>query len=54
MCEIPNEIAQNKMFMQGVDKQGRPIAVVFGGRHIQNKIGGVEEFKRMTFLLPFY
>ncbi|XP_019229565.1 PREDICTED: patellin-4-like isoform X2 [Nicotiana attenuata] len=45
-CEIPNEIAQNKMFMQGVDKQGRPIAVVFGGRHIQNKIGGVEEFKR--------
>ncbi|XP_075075092.1 uncharacterized protein LOC142162640 isoform X1 [Nicotiana tabacum] len=46
VCEIPNEIAQNKMFMQGVDKQGRPIAVVFGGRHIQNKIGGVEEFKR--------
>uniref|UniRef100_A0A0V0IPC4 Putative ovule protein n=1 Tax=Solanum chacoense TaxID=4108 RepID=A0A0V0IPC4_SOLCH len=46
VSEIPNEIAQNKMFMQGEDKQGCPIAVVFGGRHIQNKLGGVEEFKR--------
>nr|GMD33906.1 random slug protein 5-like [Ipomoea batatas] len=43
--EIQNEIGQNKMFMQGVDKQGRPIAVVYGGRHLQNK-GGLEEFKR--------
>lgn len=43
--EIQNEIAQNKMFMQGVDKRGRPIAVVFGGRHLQNK-RGLEEFKR--------
>ncbi|KAJ8560006.1 hypothetical protein K7X08_004064 [Anisodus acutangulus] len=46
VCEIPNEIAQNKMFMQGVDKQGCPIAVVFGSRHIQNKLGGLDEFKR--------
>ncbi|WMV35224.1 hypothetical protein MTR67_028609 [Solanum verrucosum] len=46
VSEIPNEIAQNKMFMQGEDKQGCPIAVVFGGRHIQNKLGDVEEFKR--------
>lgn len=52
VCEVPNEIAQNKMFMQGVDKKGCPIAVVFGGRHIQNKIGGLEEFKRMTTFLP--
>ncbi|CAH9104769.1 unnamed protein product [Cuscuta europaea] len=45
--EVPNEIAQNKMFMQGVDKQGRPIAVVFGARHIQNNNkGGLHEFKR--------
>ncbi|PHT45943.1 hypothetical protein CQW23_15101 [Capsicum baccatum] len=48
VCEVPNEIAQNKMFMQGVDKKGCPIAVVFGGRHIQNKIGGLEEFKRFV------
>ncbi|XP_059289301.1 uncharacterized protein LOC132042794 isoform X2 [Lycium ferocissimum] len=49
--EIPNEIAQNKMFMQGVDKLGRPIAVVFGGRHMQNKIGGFDEFKRFVVLV---
>ncbi|KAI3455207.1 hypothetical protein Pfo_011870 [Paulownia fortunei] len=43
--EIPNQIAQNKMFMQGRDKQGRPIAVVFGSRHFPSK-GGVDEFRR--------
>ncbi|GLU20820.1 hypothetical protein SLE2022_370010 [Rubroshorea leprosula] len=43
--EVPNEIAQNKMFLQGRDKKGRPITVVLGARHFQNK-GGVEEFKR--------
>ncbi|CAN4100266.1 unnamed protein product [Withania somnifera] len=48
VSEIPNEIAQNKMFMQGVDKRGCPIAVVFGGGHIQNKLGGLEEFKRFV------
>ncbi|KAI3521103.1 hypothetical protein L1887_10562 [Cichorium endivia] len=46
VSEVQNEIAQNKMFMQGTDKNGRPIAVVFGGRHYCNKKGGVEEFKR--------
>ncbi|CAH9142723.1 unnamed protein product [Cuscuta epithymum] len=48
--EVPNEIAQKKMFMQGLDKQGRPIAVVFGGRHIQNNKGGLDEFKRYVAL----
>ncbi|KAG2702871.1 hypothetical protein I3760_06G110800 [Carya illinoinensis] len=43
--EIPNELAHNKMFMQGLDKNGRPIVVVFGGRHKQNNI---EEFKRFV------
>ncbi|GFQ01311.1 random slug protein 5 [Phtheirospermum japonicum] len=43
--EIPNEIAQNKMFLQGRDKKGRPIAVVFGSSHFPTK-GGVEEFRR--------
>ncbi|XVF08582.1 hypothetical protein REPUB_Repub07fG0015800 [Reevesia pubescens] len=43
--EIRHEIEQNKMFVQGSDKKGRPISVVFGGRHFQHK-GGVEEFKR--------
>ncbi|KAF5731006.1 hypothetical protein HS088_TW19G00609 [Tripterygium wilfordii] len=48
ITEVPNEIAQNKMFMQGLDKQGRPIAIVFGARHFQNKIGGADEFKRFV------
>ncbi|MFX9848059.1 SEC14 family lipid-binding protein, partial [Acinetobacter baumannii] len=45
--EISNEIAQNKMFMQGCDKQGRPIAIVLGARHFACK-GGVDEFKRFV------
>ncbi|KAL8042866.1 hypothetical protein ABFX02_09G080200 [Erythranthe guttata] len=44
--EITNEIAQNKMFVQGSDKQGRPIAVVFGSRHFACKGGCVDEFRR--------
>lgn len=43
--EVPNEIAQNKMFLQGNDKQGRPISVVYGSRHFSRK-GGLDEFKR--------
>jgi hypothetical protein len=46
LSEIPNELAQNKLFMQGVDKQNRPIVVVFGARHKPYK-GSLEEFKRM-------
>ncbi|TXG54468.1 hypothetical protein EZV62_019724 [Acer yangbiense] len=45
--EIPNEIAQNKVFLQGFDKKGRPIGVVFGARHFQNK-QNPEEFKRFA------
>jgi len=43
--EITNELAHNKLFMQGVDKKGRPIVVCFGGRHKQNNL---EEFKRFV------
>ncbi|XP_076940389.1 uncharacterized protein LOC143609546 [Bidens hawaiensis] len=46
VSEIPNHIAQNKLFMQGTDKTGRLITVAFGGRHYPNKGGGLEEFKR--------
>ncbi|PIN06211.1 Phosphatidylinositol transfer protein SEC14 [Handroanthus impetiginosus] len=47
--EIPNDLAHNKLFMQGYDKTGRPIVVVFAARH---KPGNVEEFKRfVTFTL---
>ncbi|XP_024172997.1 phosphatidylinositol transfer protein 3 isoform X2 [Rosa chinensis] len=43
--EVPNQIAQNKMFLQGSDKRGCPIAVLLGARHFQVK-GGLKEFKR--------
>ncbi|KAG5232828.1 phosphatidylinositol transfer protein [Salix suchowensis] len=46
LLETPNEVAQNKMFLQGSDKKGRPITVILGARHFQSK-GGLEEFKRM-------
>lgn len=48
LSEVPNELSQNKMFMQGFDKKGRPIATVLGARHFQNKLGGLEEFKRFV------
>lgn len=43
--EIRNDLSQNKVFMQGVDKQGRPIVVTYGARHIPSKTG-TDEFKR--------
>lgn len=49
--EVVNEIAQNKVFMQGKDKKGRPIIVVLGSRHFQNKLGGLDEFKRFVVFL---
>ncbi|KAK8648120.1 hypothetical protein V6N13_128882 [Hibiscus sabdariffa] len=45
--EIPTQLADNKFCMQGVDKQGRPIVVSFGGRHKPTK-GNLEEFKRFV------
>ncbi|KAL7197208.1 hypothetical protein ACSBR1_037097 [Camellia fascicularis] len=48
--EIPNDLAQNKLFMQGVDKMGRPIVVGFGSRHLPSK-GSLEEFKRNAITL---
>lgn len=45
--EIQYDLSQKKMFLGGFDKQGRPIHVVFGGRHFPNpKTGGLDEFKR--------
>ncbi|KAL7135232.1 hypothetical protein ABFS83_11G079600 [Erythranthe nasuta] len=47
--EIPNDLAHNKLFMQGYDKTGRPIVLVFAERH---KPTTVDEFKRfVTFTL---
>lgn len=45
--EIPDELAQGKMFMQGLDKKGRPITVAFAAKHFQNKDDG-DPFKRFV------
>ncbi|KAL6011789.1 hypothetical protein ACLOJK_002255 [Asimina triloba] len=43
--EVQNQLAEKKMFMQGLDRQGRRIGVVFGGKHTAHK-RDLEEFKR--------
>ncbi|CAK8568059.1 unnamed protein product [Lathyrus sativus] len=43
--EIRDDLAQEKMYVQGVDKKGRPITVAFAAKHFQNK-NGLEAFKR--------
>ncbi|KAL2559976.1 Sec14p-like phosphatidylinositol transfer family protein [Forsythia ovata] len=45
LSEIQNDIAQNKLFMQGHDKTGSPIIIALSGRH---KPTSVEEFKRFV------
>ncbi|XP_020233525.1 sec14 cytosolic factor [Cajanus cajan] len=47
ISDIPNELAQDKVFVQGHDKTGRPIFIVFGRKHFQNK-DGLDEFKRFV------
>ncbi|XP_057970306.1 CRAL-TRIO domain-containing protein YKL091C-like isoform X2 [Malania oleifera] len=43
--QIPNQLSQNKMFLQGSDKKGRPITVIFGARHFPSAL---DEFKRFV------
>lgn len=45
-AEIQTEIAQNKMFLGGVDKKARPVLVVLGRKHFQNT--NQDEFKRFV------
>lgn len=45
--EITNQLAHEKVYMQGVDKIGRPIGVVFGAKHYQDS-DGFDEFKRLV------
>jgi len=44
--EIAEDIAQEKLFVQGLDKKGRPIIVAFAAKHFQNK-NGADGFKRI-------
>ncbi|KAF8390739.1 hypothetical protein HHK36_025266 [Tetracentron sinense] len=50
VSEVSNEIAQKKMFLQGLDKKERPIGIVFGAKHFQTT-GNPEEFKRFVVYL---
>lgn len=43
--EVQNEISHKKMFMQGLDKKGRPIGVALAVKHYSSK-RDLEEFKR--------
>ncbi|KAL1808787.1 hypothetical protein ACET3Z_025777 [Daucus carota] len=43
--EISSQLADNKLFMQGLDKMGRPVVVCYGGRH---KPTNLDEFKRFV------
>ncbi|KAK1310002.1 Patellin-4 [Acorus calamus] len=45
--EILNELEQKKIFMQGFDKKGSPIAVVLAAKHFPSK-SNVEDFKRLV------
>lgn len=45
-AEIEHEISQEKAFVGGNDKKGRPILVVLANRHFQNTTP--DEFKRMS------
>lgn len=42
--EIPNELNAKKSYLQGRDKQGRPISVILARNHFNNK--DVDEFRR--------
>ena len=43
--EIKNELAAQKVFLQGVDKHGRGVLVLKGARHSRSK-RDLEELKR--------
>lgn len=43
--EIADDLAQEKIYVQGLDKKGRPIIVAFAAKHFQNK-NGLDAFKR--------
>ncbi|XP_074317141.1 uncharacterized protein LOC141653315 [Silene latifolia] len=51
-AEIQYDLAQNKVFLGGLDKKKRRVAVIYGSRHTQNsKAGGLDEFKRFCVYL---
>ncbi|XP_004503846.1 uncharacterized protein [Cicer arietinum] len=45
--EISNDLADNKVYVQGHNKIGQPIILIFGAKHFQRK-NGLDEFKRFV------
>ncbi|KQK12099.1 phosphatidylinositol transfer protein 3 [Brachypodium distachyon] len=45
--EVRNELAQEKLYMQGHDKEGRPMVYVIGARHLPSR-RDLDEFKRFV------
>ena len=43
--QIPNQLAAEKTFIQGLDRNGRPLMIVVGCKHLA-KERDMEEFKR--------
>jgi hypothetical protein len=43
--EVRNELVQDKLYVQGFDKMGRPMVYYFGARHFPAK-SDLDEFKR--------
>ncbi|KAF0906175.1 hypothetical protein E2562_009197 [Oryza meyeriana var. granulata] len=43
--EVRGELAQEKLYMQGYDRQGRPLVYLFGARHFPAR-RDLDEFKR--------
>lgn len=45
--EIPNQLAHNKVFVQGKDKRGCPVTLVIGARHFPTN-GGEYQHERYS------
>jgi hypothetical protein len=48
--EVRNELVQDKLYVQGHDKTGRPMVYLFGSRHIAAK-REINEFKRYVIYI---
>ncbi|KAH9329180.1 hypothetical protein KI387_001288, partial [Taxus chinensis] len=45
--QVCNELEKKKIYVQGLDKQGRPIGVILAARHVGDD-RDLEEFKRLV------
>jgi hypothetical protein len=48
--EVRNELVQDKLYVQGHDKMGRPVVYLFGSRHIAAK-REINEVKRYVIYI---